>query len=72
MKNYINSEQGTIKPDQFEEFFNSACRKYHVPFVMFSQDDECYVVHITDIFTEKSIRDLPKFLSAPDLLKKLE
>jgi hypothetical protein len=67
LMNYINSEQGMIKPNQFKEFFNSSCRKYHVPFVMSSQDDECYVVHTTDIFTEKLIRELPKFLSTSDL-----
>lgn len=29
---------------------------------MFTQNGECYVVHITDIFIEKSILDIPIFL----------
>lgn len=64
---YIENERGIIKPIKFKEHFNSACRKHDVPFVMFTQYDECYVVHITDIFEEKIIRDLPKFLSHQDL-----
>jgi len=55
--------------EDYIEYFNSACRKYEVPFVMFTQNEECYVVHITDIFIEKVILDLPKFLSHPDLKK---
>ena len=56
-----------MNPLEFIEYFNSTCRKYKVPFVMFTQNEECYVVHITDIFIEKVILDLPQFLSHPDL-----
>jgi len=63
----FNNNGGLIKPNEYLDYFNSACRMYKVPFVMFTQNDECYVVHITDIFIEKIIRDLPKFLSHPNL-----
>lgn len=67
IKNYINNDKGIIKPGDFKDFFNSACRKHGVPFVMFTQNDECYVVHITDIFTEKNILDTPIFLKNNNL-----
>lgn len=62
IEKYIIDEKGIIKPGDFKDFFNSACRKHEVPFVMFTQNDECYVVHTTDIFVEKAILDTPVFL----------
>lgn len=61
-KKYINNEKGIIKPDIFKDYFNSACRKHGVPFIMFIQNDECYVIHTTDIFVEKAILNTPVFL----------
>jgi len=61
IKNYINNDKGLIKNEQFKEHFNSACRKHAVPFVMYAQNEECYVVHITDIFIKKTILNTPIF-----------
>lgn len=58
---------GLITPEEFLNFFNSICRKYRVPFVIFTQNDKCYVVHTTDVFVEKIIQELPCFLTNPDL-----
>lgn len=67
IKNYINNEKGIIKPDYFKDYFNSACRKHRVPFIMFIQNDECYVVHTTDIFVEKAILNTLVFLKNNNL-----
>lgn len=67
IKKYIDNEKGIIKPDQFMNYFNSSCRKHGVPFVMFTQNDECYVVHTTDIFIENVILDIPIFLKNNNL-----
>ncbi len=67
IENYIKNEKGIIKPEQFKEYFNSACIKHGVPFIMSIFNDKCYVLHTTDIFIEKSIQELPIFLSQPDL-----
>ncbi len=67
IKNYIESETGLIKLKDFKDYFNSVCRKYDVPFVMYEQKEECYVVHTTDIFIEKIIQNIPLFLKHPNL-----
>ena len=67
IEKYINSEDGLIKLSDFKDYFNSSCRKYNVPFVIFEQKGECYVVHTTDIFVEKKIQNIPLVLSHPDL-----
>ncbi len=67
IENYINKDKAIIKPSVFKDFFNSACRKHGVPFVMFTQNDECYVIHTTDIFVEKAILDTPVFLKNNNL-----
>jgi len=58
---------GLLKTEEFKDYFNSACRKYTVPFVMFIQKRECYVIHTTDIFVEKIIQNIPLFLNQWDL-----
>ncbi len=58
---------GLLKPEEFNTYFNSACRKYMVPFVMFKQNKECYIIHTTDIFVEKIIQNIPLFLNQWDL-----
>lgn len=67
IEKYINNKKGIIRPSDFINFFNSACRKHGIPFAMFTQNDECYVVHITDIFIEKNILDTPIFLNNNNL-----
>lgn len=64
---YIKPENGLIKLKDFMDYFNSSCRKYNVPLVIFEQKGECYVVHITDVFVEKIIQNIPLFLNQPDL-----
>ncbi len=67
IEKYINNEKGIIKPDDFKDYFNSACRKHGVPFIMFIQNDKCYVIHTTDIFIEKAILNTPVFLKNNNL-----
>lgn len=42
-------------------------RVHNVPFIMCVYNDDCYVVHTTDIFVEKIIQEIPLFLTYPDL-----
>jgi len=67
IRDYVNKEKGLIKLKDYVEYFNSACRKDAVPFVMFEQNYNCYVVHTTDIFIEKIIQNVPLFLNYPNL-----
>lgn len=64
---YLNKNGGMMDLKEFLDKFNDIFRTHNVPFVMYTIYDECYVVHTTDIFTEKAILDLPIFLSHPDL-----
>ncbi|MFX1297294.1 MAG: hypothetical protein ACFFD2_20875 [Promethearchaeota archaeon] len=64
---YLNKEKGLIKLKDFIEYFNSVCRQHGVPFVMFEQNNECYVVHTTDIFIERIIQNIPLFLNYSEL-----
>jgi len=64
---YLNKNGGMMSLKELLDKFNSICRIHKIPFVMFTFYNECYLVHTTDIFIEKSIRDLPIFLSNPDL-----
>ena len=42
-------------------------RAHSIPFVMFVFNDNCYVIHTTDIFVEKIIQEIPVFLTNPNL-----
>lgn len=64
---FLNKNGGIMDLKEFLDKFNDICRNHGVPFVMHTFYDECYVVHSTDIFTEKAILDLPIFLSHSDL-----
>jgi hypothetical protein len=64
---FITTNGGIMSIKELIDEFNRICRKHDVPFIMFTLYDKCYVVHTTDIFIEKSIQNLPIFLSDPDL-----
>jgi hypothetical protein len=66
-RDFINRNGGIMSKIELLDEFNRICREHYVPFIMFTLYDKCYVVHTTDIFTEKSIQNLPIFLSHPDL-----
>ncbi len=58
---------GLLQASDLLNGFNKICRVHSIPFVMFVFEDNCYVVHTTDIFVEKIIQELPIFLKNPDL-----
>ncbi|MFW9939440.1 MAG: hypothetical protein ACFFFT_00270 [Candidatus Thorarchaeota archaeon] len=58
---------GLLQPNEFVNEFNRVCRAHSVPFVMCVFNDDCYVIHTTDIFVEKTIQEIPLFLTDPDL-----
>jgi len=58
---------GLLQATEFLNEFNGICRAHSVPFVMCVFNDDCYVIHTTDIFVEKIIQDIPLFLTEPDL-----
>ena len=66
-ESFLKIDGGFIKPNKFMDYFNSTCIKHSVPFIMFILNDQCFVVHMTDLFIEKAIQELPLFLSHPDL-----
>lgn len=63
----FNDGGGLLTPEEFKNYFNTSCRRHKVPFVMFTQNVNCYVVHITDIFIEKAILEIPIFLKNNNL-----
>lgn len=64
---FLSKNGGLMTLNEYIDKFNDICRIHKVPFIMLTFYDACYVVHTTDIFIEKSIQDLPIFLSQPDL-----
>lgn len=64
---FKNANGGLLQATDFVSDFNKICRVHNVPFVMFVLDDNCYVIHTTDIFVEKIIQEIPLFLTNPDL-----
>ncbi len=66
-ENFKNNNGGILQPNDFVSEFNKICRVHNVPFVMFVFNDNCYVVHTTDIFIEKIIQEIPLFITIPDL-----
>ncbi len=66
-ENFRNANGGLLQANEFVAGFNKICRAHDVPFVIFVIDDNCYVIHTTDIFIEKIIQGIPLFLTNPDL-----
>jgi hypothetical protein len=64
---FLSKNGGIMTLKEYTDKFNDICRIHRVPFIMLTFYDACYVVHITDIFIQKAIQDLPIFLSQPDL-----
>jgi len=65
--NFKTANGGLLQATDFINGFNKICRVHNVPFIMFVLNDNCYVVHTTDIFVEKIIQEIPLFLIDPDL-----
>jgi len=64
---FNNRDGGLMGKNQFCNKFNEICIAHKVPFIMFEFNDKCFVIHTTDIFVEKIIKELPLFLTHPDL-----
>ncbi len=64
---FKTSNGGLLEASDLINKFNEICRAHSAPFVMFTFNQDCYVVHTTDIFIEKIIQDLPLFLSDPNI-----
>ena len=64
---FKNESGGLLRASDFVDGFNKICRVHNVPFIMVVFNDECYVIHTTDIFVEKIIQEIPLFLTEPDL-----
>jgi hypothetical protein len=66
-ENFKNNNGGLLKLTDFVNGFNKICRVHQIPFIMFVFNDNCYVIHTTDVFIEKIIQEIPLFLTDPDL-----
>lgn len=64
---FKNANGGLMKATKFIYEFNKICRIHNTPFAMFIFNDNCYIIHTTDIFIEKLIQDIPLFLTDPNL-----
>lgn len=64
---FKDANGGLLEATDFVSKFNRICRVHIVPFIMAVFNDNCYVVHTTDIFVEKIIQEIPLFLTDTDL-----
>jgi len=64
---FKDANGGLLQATDFVSEFNRICRVHNIPFIIFVFNDNCYVVHTTDIFVEKIIQEIPLFLTDPDL-----
>jgi hypothetical protein len=64
---FKNRDGGLLDKNQFCDRFNEICVVHKVPFIIFEFNNKCFVIHTTDIFSEKIIQELPLFLTLPEL-----